>query len=283
MDYFIEDPDAAHCQGFRVDHIFHKGKTQFQEVFIFDNEDFGRVLALDGYIQTTQVDEFIYHEMLAHVPLMAHPDPKRVLIVGGGDGGITREVCRHRNIEEIVQVEIDEEVLQLCTKYLPEHSAGAFNDPRLSIIFADAFDYIKQTDKKFDVIINDSTDPVGPGEILFTREFYTDCKAKLDNDGIFVNQNDVISTMDGPVLKTYQALSGIFNDATFYTAHIPSFIGGVTMFAWGCDNTEIRNVEIDILEKRFSEKEIKTLYYSPEIHKSSFALPPLLKDTLGMI
>ena len=162
-----------------------------QRIRVFENARFGRVLTLDGVVQTTEGDEFIYHEMMAHVPILAHGAARRVLIVGGGDGGMAREVLRHRAVEHVTMVEIDAGVVEFSKKYLPSLSAGAFDDPRLDLVIADGADFVAQTDRRFDVAIIDSTDPVGPGEVLFTDTFYGRAKRCLAPGGVLVTQNGV--------------------------------------------------------------------------------------------
>ena len=169
----------AYTQVFSVEDVYYEHKTEHQHIIIFHNSKFGRVMALDGIIQTTERDEFIYHEMLTHVPIFSHGSVENVLIIGGGDGGMLREVTRHDTVTGVTMVEIDRSVIEMCREYLPKHSNGAFDDPRLNLVISDGAEYVKTTDAKFDVIIVDSTDPIGPGESLFTKEFYSDCKRCL--------------------------------------------------------------------------------------------------------
>ena len=159
--------------------LLFEQKSLHQHLIIFENTRFGRVMTLDGIIQTTEGDEFIYHEMLTHVPLFAHGDAQDVLIIGGGDGGILREVTKHQTVRHITQVEIDEAVIQTCREYLPNHAQGAFDDPRLTLIIDDGMAFVEQTQQRFDIIISDSTDPIGPGEVLFSSAFYEACRLCL--------------------------------------------------------------------------------------------------------
>ena len=181
----------AYGQRFRVDDVLFESETGHQHLAIFENARFGRVMALDGVVQTTEADEFIYHEMLTHVPVVAHGRARSVLIVGGGDGGVLRECARHRSIERIVQVEIDEAVIEMAKTWLPKHSDGAYDDPRAEIVIADGLDYVLSTGERFDVVISDSTDPIGPGEALFTDDFYAGCKRCLNDGGVVTTQNGV--------------------------------------------------------------------------------------------
>ncbi len=178
-------------QYFAVDNVLYHEKTDHQDLIIFENAAFGRVMALDGVVQTTERDEFIYHEMMTHVPLLAHGHAKHVLIIGGGDGAMLREVTRHKNVESITMVEIDAGVVSFCRQYLPNHNAGSYDDPRFKLVIDDGVNFVNQTSQTFDVIISDCTDPIGPGESLFTSAFYEGCKRCLNPGGIFVAQNGV--------------------------------------------------------------------------------------------
>ena len=172
MKVFTETLSDACGQTFRIDKVYFENKTEHQHLMIFHNAALGRVMVLDGVVQTTEKDEFVYHEMMAHVPLLAHGKAKQVLIVGGGDGGMLREVLKHRSVEQVTMVEIDSAVIEMAKEYLPNHSQGAFDDARANIVIADGMDFVRDTGQRFDVIISDSTDPIGPGEILFSDDFY---------------------------------------------------------------------------------------------------------------
>ena len=191
MKLFTETLYDALGQSFRIDKVYFESKTEHQHLMIFHNAALGRVMVLDGIVQTTEKDEFIYHEMMAHVPLLAHGKARRVLIIGGGDGAMLREVLKHKTVEQVTMVEIDQAVIDMAREYLPNHSQGAFDDARANIVIADGMDFVRDTDLTFDVIISDSTDPIGPGEILFTDDFYGQCKRILNNDGIIATQNGV--------------------------------------------------------------------------------------------
>ena len=160
----------------RVDRQIYSGKSEFQRIDVFESPEFGRFLVLDGYMMLTEKDEFIYHEMLTHVPILAHGAARRVLIIGGGDGGMLREVAKHKSVERITMVEIDGTVVDMCKEFLPNHSQGAFDDPRLNLVIDDGMRFVATTEERFDVIISDSTDPIGPGEVLFSENFYQACR-----------------------------------------------------------------------------------------------------------
>lgn len=273
MKRYEETLYDSYGQNFRIDRLFFENKTDHQHLVIFENARFGRVMALDGVIQTTEADEFIYHEMLTHVPLLAHGKAKRVLIIGGGDGGILREVCKHQSVEHITQVEIDDQVVEMCKTYLPNHSAGAYDDPRVNIVIDDGANYVKVTKARFDVIISDSTDPIGPAEVLFTEDFYGNCKRALNPDGILVTQNGVAFMQLDEVVNTALRLAPHFSDHHFYSAAVPTYIGGIMTFAWATDNHQARQLEASLLRERFATAAISTRYYNPALHLASFALP----------
>lgn len=277
---YSETLHKGYGQAFDVEEVLFEQQTDSWHLIIFRNSIYGTVMALDGIIQTTERDEFVYHEMLTHVPLIAHGSAKRVLIIGGGDGGILREVCRHHSVEHVTQVEIDQAVIDMCKEHLPNHSAGAFDDPRANIVIADGVEYVTQSDEKFDVIISDCTDPVGPGEVLFSSRFYEGCKRLLNDGGVFVAQNGVPFLQQDEVITTKRRLSPYFSDQSFYTAAVPTYIGGVMTLAWGSDNDALRSFSLDELKARYERSGITTRYYNPQVHLGSFGLPQYLLDAL---
>lgn len=264
-------------QRVKMDHVIQLENTELQDLAIFENNRFGRVLALDGVIQCTQADEFVYHEMMAHIPLIAHGQAEKVLIIGGGDGGMLREVTRHKNLKKIVLVEIDHSVIDFSKKYLPMLSQGAFDDPRLELVIADGSQFVKNTNERFDVIICDSTDPIGPAQVLFTQEFYADCKNILNPHGIFVNQNGVPFLQVDELKDTYQRRKSSFADTSFYIAPVPTYVGGFMAFGWATDDFSYRDIPLEVLEKRIGALGGELKYYNAEIHKASFALPNFIK------
>ncbi len=268
-------------QSFRIDKVYFEQKTDHQHLMIFHNAFLGRVMTLDGIVQTTEKDEFIYHEMMAHVPILAHGSARSVLIIGGGDGGMLREVAKHTSVEQITMVEIDNAVIEMAKAHLPNHSNGAFADPRLDLIIADGMDFVRDTDKRFDVIISDSTDPIGPGEVLFTEDFYAQCKRILNPGGVLAAQNGVPFFQIDEVQHTAKRMAQHFADQTFYSAAVPTYYGGVMTFAWGSDDASLRRIDIATLRQRFESSGIATRYYTPEIHQASFALPRYVLDALA--
>jgi spermidine synthase len=283
MAAYLEKLYDTYGQSFVIDEVLFEQQTDSWHLIIFRNQQFGTVMALDGIVQTTERDEFIYHEMLTHVPLFAHGDAKRVLIIGGGDGGILREVLRHPEVDHVTQVEIDQSVIDMCKTYLPNHSNGAFDDPRANIVIADGIEYVCTTNEKFDVIISDCTDPVGPGEVLFSSRFYEGCKRCLNDGGVFVAQNGVVFMQVGEVQTTRRRLSPYFADQSFYCAAVPTYIGGNMTLAWGSDNAALRQVDLATLKARYERSGMVTRYYNPEMHQAAFALPQYVLNALAEV
>ncbi|MBD1551982.1 polyamine aminopropyltransferase [Pseudomonas typographi] len=273
MSDYQETLYEGYGQRFRIEKMLHEVRTEHQHLVIFQNPVMGRVMALDGVIQTTEADEYIYHEMLTHVPIFAHGAAKRVLIIGGGDGGMLREVCKHASVEHITMVEIDATVVDMCKTYLPEHSKGAFEDSRLNLVIDDGMRFVANTRETFDVIISDSTDPIGPGEVLFSENFYQACHRCLNEGGILVTQNGTPFMQLGGVKNTAGRLRGVFADWHFYQAAVPTYIGGAMAFAWGATRSDYRKLPVETLHRRFAGSGIVTRYYNPAIHVGAFALP----------
>lgn len=268
---YLETLHPSWGQSFIMDEVLFENKTAHQHLIIFSNAQWGRVMALDGVIQTTERDEFIYHEMLTHVAMMAHPNPQRVLIIGGGDGGILREVLKHTGVKQVTQVEIDEAVVSLCREYFPNHSQGAYDDPRLNLVIGDGVDVVNQTKDTFDVVISDSTDPLGPGEVLFSSRFYQGVKTCLAEGGVFVAQNGVSFLQSDEVKTSAQRLALSFNQRGFYTVAVPTYVGGVMTLAWASDS-------VDLPSRLPRQVELATRYYTPALHQACFALPRYLAD-----
>lgn len=264
------------AQEFAMDQMIHQEKSEFWDLAIFENSRFGRVLAIDGRIQLTEKDEFIYHEMMAHVPILAHGEVKSVLIIGGGDGGTLREVLRHESLEKVILVEIDPSVIDLSKKYLPTVSQGAYDNPRAKVVIQDAAQYVKETAEKFDVIICDSGDPEGPAKVLFSTEFYGDCKKILKPNGILINQNGVPFMQKNELKLTQDNRQPHFRNVTFYVAPVPTYVGGFMAFGWASDKRY--KVSEKVLQQRLAKVKGKMHYYTPAIHKAAFALPQYMLD-----
>ncbi|MCM2562110.1 polyamine aminopropyltransferase [Lutimaribacter sp. EGI FJ00015] len=279
-DWSTEKLHADYAQSLRIDRLLYDSETAHQRLRVFQNPTFGRVLTLDDVVQTTEGDNAIYHEMLTHVPILAHGAASRVCIVGGGDGGMAREVLKHASVTHVTMVEIDAGVVEFSRQYLPALSNGAFDDPRLNLVIADGAAFMRDTDGGFDVIIVDSTDPIGPGEVLFTDSFYGQAKRALAQNGILVTQNGVPFLQPDELRNTMRAFSALFADATCYTATIPTYAGGPMAFGWGTDGAA-RSTPLDVLEGRFADAALDPFYYTPAVHRAAFALPGYIARLLG--
>ncbi len=267
-------------QSFLVSRELYRSEGGLQEIVLFETPGFGRVLTLDGVIQVTTGDEFVYHEMLAHVPIYAHGDVRSTCVVGGGDGGMLREILKHKGVERAVLVEIDGGVVEFCAKHMPSVSDGAFDDPRTEIVIADGIKFMAETDRKFDLIVVDSTDPIGPGEVLFTESFYKDCARCLTADGIVVNQNGVPFLQGQEVTDTYRRRKSHFAEVGFYVAAVPTYVGGVMALGWASRSPRPGAETVDTLRARFDAAPVATRYYTPELHKAAFALPRYIQDLI---
>lgn len=276
----VERLHPDHAQAMRISAEFYDSATDHQRLRVFENPTFGRIMTLDGVVQVTEADNFIYHEMLTHVPILAHGAARRVLIVGGGDGGMAREVLRHPGIEQVTMVEIDATVVTFCKSHLPGISAGAFDDPRLDLVIADGAEFMRLNADHYDVIIVDSTDPVGPGSVLFTDTFYGHARDRLSPGGILVTQNGVPFLQGAELSTTMRAFRALFADATCYLATVPSYAGGPMAFGWGTDGPA-RNVGLATLQARFYASGIATDYYTPAVHLGAFALPPYVSRLIS--
>jgi spermidine synthase len=255
----------------------HEEQTDCQQMAIFENARFGRVLALDGVIQTTYADAEMYSEMLVHVPFLAHGNVKKVLIIGGGDGSVLRQTLRYKGLEKAVNVDIDGDVVASTKRWMPAICGNAFEDPRAEVVIQDASIYVKHCATKFDVIICDSTDPIGPGAVLFTEEFYGDCKQCLSPGGIFVNQNGVPFLQKDELLLTLKNRGPHFKQVGFYLVSVPTYVGGHMALGWASDDATLSNVPLEVLRERVQSVDGDFLYYTPEIHRASFALPAFMK------
>jgi len=253
--------------------VLHSSCSEYQRIEVVESLAMGRMLVLDGVINLTQRDEYIYHEMLAHVPLFSHPNPSHVLIVGGGDGGTAREVLKHGSVEKIQQVELDREVIRVSKKYFPSLSSS-LNNPKINVLVADAVPYLAQTKEQFDVIIIDSTDPViKQSEGLFTSSFYRNCRNALTEHGIFAAQVGDVSFETNVVEEVFRNLREAFPLVKLYLAPIPSYSVFPYSFAL-CSNTIVPEEGCGPLRY---EDDFDTTYYNLSIHRTAFALPEYLR------
>ncbi|MCT6812965.1 polyamine aminopropyltransferase [Bombella apis] len=268
-------------QRFRVVKELAHRKSPFQDIRIFESSSHGRVLVLDGIVQITERDEFIYQEMLAHVPLFMHPNPKRVLIIGAGDGGVLRRVLQHRTVEKAVMVEIDGDVIELSKQHLPMFGKDAWNDPRAEVIVGDGIDYVKKSgDAAFDVIIVDSTDPIGVGDVLFTDDFYENCARILSDEGIIVNQCGVPFQQADELRETTARRAKFFPHVTAYLAAVPTYVGGFMTLGIAKKGAPPHRPDVVELARRAQGIAEGCQYWTPEVHVASFSLPPYIAQNL---
>ena len=260
----------------KVDRQLYSGKSEFQRIDIFDSKEFGRFLALDGYMMLTEKDEFIYHEMIVHVPMAVHPNVKKVLVIGAGDGGVIRELCRYKTIEKIDMVEIDELVVEVSKKYLPV-TACCFEDSRLNIYYQDGLKFVRYKEDEYDLIIVDSTDPFGPGEGLFTKEFYGNCFKGLKETGIMVNQHEspFYTEEAFQCQRMHKRIIESFPISKIYQAHIPSYPSGHWLFGFASKKYHPLN---DLDGVSWNLRGIHTKYYLPRVHHGVFALPAYVEE-----
>ncbi len=274
MTRWIEETFHPHWRvRLKADKVLHEVKTEHQHLVIFENETWGRVLMLDGVCQLTTSDEFVYHEMMAHVPLMALSKPRRVLVVGGGDGGVMREVLKHPSIETATLCEIDRSVVDLSLEHYPEIAGGCFDDPRCDLVIADGLKYVAETTKKFDAIIVDSSEPIGPSAVLHTPEFFADCKRALKEGGIFVTQNGLPFLLPEHLAGTTRALGGLFAKVAPYLCTQPCYFGGPFALNWASDDAGHLDMSQKKLTRRQAKRAIVTRYWTPAVHTAAFALP----------
>ncbi len=256
-------------------------RSKFQDIIVFESKTHGRVLMLDGVVQITERDEFVYQEMITHVPLLAHDKPERVLIIGAGDGGVLRRVLQHKQVSRVVMVEIDSEVIRLSKEFLPSIAADAWDDLRAEVIVGDGIEYVMQSPTdSFDVIIVDSTDPVGVGEVLFTDEFYGNCARVLTDHGIIVNQCGVPFMQADELRETSLRRATFFPHVSAYMAAVPTYVGGFMALGIAAKGKGFATGEVDAIRSRASSAGILglTRYWTPEIHVSAFNLPPYIAD-----
>jgi spermidine synthase len=255
------DPFSPIRYAYKVRQVIHQEQSEFQDILVLDCVHFGRVLALDGVVQLTESDEFIYHEMLAHVALHAHPRPENVLIIGGGDGGTLREVAKHESVKRIDLVELDPRVVAVARQYLPT-VASSFDDPRLSVSHMDGARFLQQSDRVFEVIISDCTDPVGPAAVLFSDGFFEDVVRRLAPDGMFVAQTESLHFHREFVADVQHRLSRVFDIVDIYTAPLATYAGNWWTFSIGSKKHDPRN------QARGCEVPVE--YYFDDVHSHAF-------------
>jgi len=264
-------------QRFQVKRELARVKSEFQDIVIFESFSHGRVMVLDGVIQITEGDEFVYQEMLTHVPLLAHGQAANVLIIGAGDGGVLRRVLQHNSVQRAVMVEIDGEVIRLSKEFLPNIAGDSWNDPRAQVVVGDGIDYVrKAADGSFDVIIVDSTDPIGVGEVLFTDEFYANSARILSPRGLIVNQCGVPFMQADELRDTSVRRKKFFPHVSAYVAAVPTYVGGFMTLGWATKTEDLETTSAEAIRARAGDILGSTRYWTPEIHVGAFNLPPYI-------
>ncbi len=276
MKQFVTEHQSEHLDlSAEVSQVLYKGKSEFQDIEVADSKEFGRMLVLDGVFQTSIKDEFMYHESIAHIPLFLHPHPANVLIIGGGDGGAAREAVRHPEVEHVTMVEIDGKVIELSKQFFPEISKAMLeNNPKLTVKVGDGIGFMAEAENFYDVIIVDCSDPIGPGEGLFTYEFYKNTFKALKEDGLFVQQTESPFMHQPLIKKIWKSVSDIFPISRLYTAFIPLYPSGMHCFTMGSKKYDPLKWTPNRLQT------FKTRYYPEGIQRSAFALPNFVKELL---
>ena len=262
----------------KVERQLYTAQSEFQRIDVFESREFGRFLTLDGYMMLTEKDEFIYHEMITHIPMAVHPNPENILVIGAGDGGVVRELTRYQSPKCIELVEIDELVIEVCRKYLPK-TACRLDDPRVHIHIADGLKFIRSCENKYDLIIVDSTDPFGPGEGLFTKEFYGSCYNALREDGIMVNQHEspFYAADAAAMQRAHKRIVECFPISRVYQAHIPTYPSGHWLFGFA---SKKYHPVTDFNPTAWTLLGLSTRYYNAKLHRSAFSLPTYVEELL---
>jgi spermidine synthase len=264
--------------GFKIRETLHRVRTAYQDLLILDTYEYGRMMVLDGMVMLSDYDEFAYHEMIVHVPMCLHPNPKSVLVVGGGDGGSVREVLRHPSVERVVMCEIDEEVVNASRKYFPRISCK-LDDPKVELMIRDAVEYVKNPGETFDVAIIDSTDPIGPSLGLFTPSFYRNLYQCLGKDGIAAAQSESFYLHPNHVRDIYKKYKQLFPHVAVYCSNIPTYPTGYWAFTLG---SKTKDPLKDWSRERARKLELELRYYNADIHQSAFALPNMFREWLNV-
>ncbi|NSL53210.1 polyamine aminopropyltransferase [Calidifontibacillus erzurumensis] len=271
-DYWLTENEYDNLRiSYRIKDIIFEQRSAFQDVMILDSYNFGRMLVLDGIVQTTSVDGYIYNEMISHVPISIHPNPKKVLIIGGGDCGAAKEVCKYEEVEQIDVVEIDEVVVKACIEHLPEVS-GNLNDPRVRFVFEDGVVFAANKTDEYDVIIVDSSDPIGPAKVLFEKSFYESLHKALKPDGLMVCQSQSPIFHSDVMKQSYSRIKELFKEVKMYTAVVPTYPGGFWSFTIGSKQY------INVNPSKVKNKQ--TQYVNEQIIESCFGLPQFVVNKL---
>lgn len=274
--WFTEYGPGNTAISLRVKYKLFEKKTPYQKIEIFESYDYGRVMALDGFIMLTEKDEFIYHEMIAHVPLFTHPEPKHVLVIGGGDGGAVREILKHKSIEKVELVEIDEEVVKTSKIYFP-NLASYLDDERVEVNFQDGIEFVKSKRGIYDVVLIDSPDPIGPAVGLFEESFYKNAFASLNDSGIIVAQSESPFVFPDLIKRIFLIFKRYFPIVHFYIANVPTYASGMISFILGSKKFDPIK---DFYPDRVKNFASTLKYYNEKVHLASFALPNFFIDLL---
>lgn len=277
--WFTEEHTDNVRFSFRIDKQIESVQSDFQKIDIFQTPEFGKVLVIDGFVMLTEKDEFIYHEMITHVPMAVNPNIRKILVIGAGDGGTVRELTRYEAVEAIDMVEIDKKVVDVCMEHIPQ-TASRLNDERVNLYFEDGLKFVKTKTNEYDLIIVDSTDPIGPGVELFTQEFYENCFNALKEDGILVNQHEspYYKREADAMQRVHKKIRSIFPVAGVYQVHIPTYGSGHWLFGFASKKYDPVK---DVNEEGWNLLGISTNYYNTDIHKGAFALPNYVKALLN--
>ena len=273
--YYLEPIGPGDYSLSKVEEVVYRHRSKYQLIEIIRLYRFGLALFLDNSIQFAEVDEHLFHEPFAHIPLFSHPSPENVLIIGGGDGALLREVVKHDRVRRVVLVEIDEDVIKAVKKYIPHVPNGAFENRKVKIVIEDGYEYVRNTEEKFDVIFMDVTDEYGPSIPLYTRQFYSMVKRILNRSGIFVVQSLGLYEHPGATLDIIENLRKVFKFSWYYKVYVPSFNDEWTI-TYASDDINIHDVEYGVIEERFRKENVKTKFYNPRIHMA------LLEQTRGI-
>ncbi|NIV15468.1 MAG: polyamine aminopropyltransferase [Aliifodinibius sp.] len=261
---------------FEIENVLFSEKSPYQKIVVMETGQFGRILIIDDFVMLTERDEFVYHEMIVHVPLFVHPQPQNILIIGGGDGGTARECLKHPEVEHIDLVDIDEMVTQACLQYIPS-VANQILSKKVKCHFQDGVEYVKHVAQKYDIVIVDSTDPVSVGEGLFSKEFYQDCFKLLNDDGILINQSESPSWQPGEVQRIAGKLKSVFPAVRYYQAHIPTYPSGHWIFGFASKKYDpLKNFR----KNHYQHLNLSLKYYNADIHHGAFALPTFTRELI---
>jgi spermidine synthase len=274
--------DLGFRMTYEVERVIQEVQTAHQHLVLFEHAFFGKMLMLDGATQVTTKDEFVYHEMMTHVPILAHGRAREVLIVGGGDCGIAEEVLKHKSVRRLTQVEIDASVVAFAKEHFPEFTKPVLGDERFDLVIDDGMEYVAGTDRRFDVIIVDSTDPLGPGKVLFSQKFYAACRRCMAKGAVLVAQNGVPIFQSDELTSAVRKFRKLFADGYCYVAAIPTYVGGHMAMGWATDNVRLRHASVETIARRYVRAgRFPTKYWTPEVHVAAFALPRFIAEKVA--